>query len=123
MSELFDKGQAMRRTVLGDAHVDRSLGDGNGWDHEIQQLVTEVAWGKVWSGDGLALRERSMITLALLACLGNFEEFEVHLRATVRTGASQRDVLEVIKHVAVYAGAPRALPAARVAKRVFAEIG
>ncbi len=123
MSERFDEGQAMRRRVLGEAHVARSLGDGSGWDAELQRLVTETAWGDVWSGPGLSLRDRSLVTLALLAGLGALEEFELHLRATVRTGASADEVLQVIKHVAVYAGAPRALAASRVAKRVLAEIG
>lgn len=122
MSDRFDEGQRMRRKVLGDAHVDRSLGDGTGWDAPLQQLVTEAAWGHVWSSEAIPLRERSMLVLALLAGLGNLEEFEVHLRATARTGATPADVLEVLRHVAVYAGAPRALAAARIAKRVLAEI-
>lgn len=122
MSDRFDTGQARRRQVLGDAHVDRSLGDGQGWDAPLQTLVTEAAWGHVWASDAISLRERSMLVLALLAGLGNLEEFEVHLRATVRTGATSSDVLEVLKHVAIYAGAPRALAASRIAKRILPEI-
>ena len=123
MSDRFEAGQKRRRQVLGDAHVDRSLGDGTAWDAPLQALVTESAWGHAWAGDQISLRERSMLVLALLAAAGNMEEFELHLRATARTGASAADVLEVLKHVAAYAGAPRALPAARVAKRVLAEMG
>lgn len=123
MGERFDEGQRMRRRVLGDAHVDRSLGSPGDWDRPLQELVTESAWGNVWASDAIPLRERSMITLALLAALGSLEEFELHLRATARTGASAADVREVIRHVAIYAGAPRALAASRVAKRVLAEMG
>lgn len=123
MNERLETGQKRRRQVLGDAHFNRSMGDGTAWDAPLQALVTEAAWGHVWSGEQITLRERSMLTLALLAGLGNLEEFELHLRATLQTGASAADVLEVLKHVAVYAGAPRALPASRVAKRVLAELG
>lgn len=123
MSDRFEAGQKRRRQVLGDAHVDRSLGDGTAWDAPLQRLVTEAAWGHAWAGDEISLRERSMLVLALLAAVGNLDEFELHLRATARTGASAADVLEVLKHVAVYAGAPCALPASRVAKRVLTEMG
>ena len=123
MSERFEHGQRMRRRVLGDAHVDRSLGDGTNWDRPLQELVTETAWGSVWTGEAISLRDRSLITLALLAGLGNLEEFELHLRATARTGASPAEVLEMLKHVAIYAGAPRALAASRVARRVLDERG
>lgn len=113
----------MRRKVLGEAHVNRSEGGASAFDAPFVALVTESAWGNVWASDALPLRERSMITLALLAGLGNHEEFELHLRATVRTGASARDVAEVLQHVAIYAGVPRANSAIRIAKRVLAELG
>ena len=86
----------------------------------IIDQITDTAWGHVWSRDTLTLRERSMITLALLAALGNFEEFQLHLRATARTGASRQDVLDVLLHVAAYAGVPRANHAIKLAKEVYA---
>jgi 4-carboxymuconolactone decarboxylase len=107
--------------VLGDAHVDRALARATAFDAPFQRLITEAAWGHVWSSDALSLRERSMITLALLAALGNFEEFELHLRATERTGASAEDVAQVLLHVAIYAGVPRANAAMRLAKAILAE--
>ena len=119
----YRDGAAMRRKVLGDAHVDRSEGGASAFDRPFVALVTESAWGQVWASDALPLRERSMITLAILAGLGNLEEFELHLRATLRTGASARDVAEVLQHVAIYAGVPRANSAVRIAKRVLAELG
>lgn len=122
MSERFDKGMQMRRAVLGDAHVDRAEAGKTPLDAAFQDLITEAAWGTVWSSDGLPLRERSMLTLALLAALGNFDEIPMHIRATARTGASKQDVLETLQHVAIYAGVPRANHALKLAKQTYAEM-
>jgi 4-carboxymuconolactone decarboxylase len=122
MTDRYDQGMRTRRRVLGDAHVDRSLSKATDLDTAFQTLITEAAWGHVWSSDALTLRERSMITLALLAGLGNLEEFELHLRATVRTGATAADVAQVLQHVAIYAGVPRANSAMKLAKAVLAEL-
>lgn len=122
MTDRYEQGMRTRRRVLGDAHVDRSLARATELDAPFQRLITEAAWGHVWSSDALSLRERSMITLALLAGLGNHEEFELHLRATIRTGASAQDVAQVLQHVAIYAGVPRANSAMKIAKAVLAEL-
>ena len=122
MSDKFDAGMRVRRAVLGDAHVDRAQAGKTDLDDAFQTLITEGAWGTVWASDGISLRERSMITLALLAATGNFEEIPMHIRATERTGASQRDVLEAFQHVAIYAGVPRANHALKLAKATFAEM-
>lgn len=115
-------GMKMRRQVLGDAHVDRAEAAKGPLDTAFQDLITEGAWGTVWASDGIAPRERSMLTLALLAALGNFDELPMHIRATARTGASRQDVVEAFQHVAIYAGVPRANRALHVAKEVFAEM-
>ncbi len=122
MSERFDKGMQVRRKVLGDAHVDRAEAGKTAFDEPFQTLITEGAWGTVWASDGISLRERSMLTLALLAATGNFEEIPMHIRATARTGASKRDVLEAFQHVAIYAGVPRANHALKLAKATYAEM-
>lgn len=122
MFERFSKGQATRRKVLGDAHVDRSQQNQTDFDEPFQKFITEGAWGSVWSRPQISHRERSMVTIALLAGLGNFEELALHTRATANTGATQDDVLEVLLHVAVYAGVPRANHAIKVVKEVFAEM-
>ena len=114
-------GEATRRSVLGDAHVDRSQGTATLFDKPFVDFITEGAWGTVWSGDQLTKRERSLITLALLAGLGREEEFALHPRATANTGASPEDLREALLHVAVYAGVPAANTAFRIAKQVFAE--
>lgn len=122
MSDRFAKGMEVRRKVLGDAHVDRAEAAKTPFDAPFQTLITEGAWGTVWASDGITLRERSMLTLALLAATGNFEEIPMHIRATARTGASKRDVLEAFQHVAIYAGVPRANHALKLAKATYAEM-
>lgn len=122
MTDLYDQGMATRRKVLGDAHVDRAEAAKTDFDQPFQDLITLSAWGTVWSSDGISLRERSMLTLALLAATGNFEEIPMHIRATARTGASKRDVLEAFQHVAIYAGVPRANHALKLAKQTYAEM-
>lgn len=115
-------GMAVRRAVLGDAHVDRAEGNKSDFDAAFQTLITEGAWGTVWASDAISLRERSMVTLALLAAMGNFEEIPMHIRATARTGATPSDIREVFQHVAIYAGVPRANHALKLAKQTLAEM-
>ena len=122
LTHRLDSGIRVRRRTLGDAHVDRAEADSTPFDAPFQELVTETAWGTVWSRETIPPRERSMVTIALLAGLGNFEELKLHLRATANTGASREDVLEVLLHVAVYAGVPRANHAFKVAKEIFDEL-
>jgi 4-carboxymuconolactone decarboxylase len=122
MTERFETGMTVRRKILGDAHVDRAEAAKTDFDTPFQTLITEGAWGTVWASDGISDRERSMLTLALLAALGNFEEIPMHIRATARTGASKQDVLEAFQHVAIYAGVPRANQALKLAKQTYAEM-
>lgn len=114
-------GMATRRRVLGDAHVDRASAAATAFDAAFQAFITEGAWGTVWSDPTLTPRERSLVTLALLAALGHEEELALHLRATRNTGASPDDIRAAFMHVAVYAGVPAANSAFRLAKQVLAE--
>lgn len=123
MPDHHSEGMNTRRAVLGDAHVDRVEADSTDFDAPFQRLVAESAWGTVWSSDAISRRERSMLTLALLAALGNFEEIPMHIRATANTGASPTDVRETFQHVAIYAGVPRANHALRLARQTYAEMG
>ena len=120
MTELAEKGMSIRRKVLGEAHVRRAEGNKTAFDTPFQALITDAAWGHVWARETLPLRERSMMTIALLAGLGNYEELALHLRATRNTGASEDDVMEALLHVAIYAGVPRANHAIKIAKEIFA---
>jgi len=123
MSDRHAQGMKIRRRVLGDAHVDAAEANKSDFDKAFQDLITEGAWGSVWARDTISLRERSMLTLALLAATGNFNEIAMHIRATANTGASPDDVMEALLHVAVYAGAPRANHAIRIARETYAEMG
>ena len=114
------RGEATRRSVLGDAHVDRAIAATQDFDAPFQDFITQGAWGTVWSGDQLSRRERSLLTIALLAALGHDEEVAMHVRATARTGASPEDIREALMHVAVYAGVPAANRAFRIARRELA---
>lgn len=122
MTDRYSQGMDVRREVLGDAHVDRAEAGRTDLDLPFQTLITEGAWGTVWASDGISRRERSMLTLALLAATGNFEEIPMHVRATARTGASKRDVMEAFQHVAIYAGVPRANHALKLAKATYEEM-
>ena len=122
MGDRYEDGRAVRRAVLGDAHVARAEAMAGDLDAPFQRLITEAAWGTVWASDAITRRERSMLTLALLAALGNFDELPMHIRATARTGASRTDVMEVFQHVAIYAGVPRANRALAIAREVYAEM-
>lgn len=121
-SDRYNQGMQTRRSVLGPAHVERAEAAKTPFDAPFQDLITEAAWGHVWSRDTITKRERSMITLALLAGLGNFEELALHTRATANTGASRDDIMEAMLHVAIYAGVPRANHAIKVIKQVLEEM-
>ena len=118
-----EKGRAIRRAVLGDAHVDRAEKETTELDADFQRFITRTAWGSIWARDQLTRRERSMLTIAMLASLGHLEELALHLKATANTGTSMADVKEVLMQVAVYAGIPAANAAFKVAKQHYAEHG
>ncbi len=122
MADRYAAGMETRRRVLGDAHVERASANATEFDAPFQELVTEGAWGTVWSRPDLTPRERSLITVALLAGLGNYEELKLHTRATANTGASAADLREVMLHVAIYAGVPRANHAVKVVKEILQEM-
>lgn len=122
MSERYNKGMEVRRKVLGDAHVDSAEAAKTALDEPFQTLITEGAWGTVWADETLSLRDRSLITLALLAATGNFAEIAMHVRATKRTGATPEEIMQAFQHVAIYAGVPKANHAIKIAKETLAEM-
>ena len=117
-----EQGMATRRKVLGDAHVDQAEKTKTEFDAPFQELITEAAWGHVWSRDTWDHRQRSIVTLALLCGQGHWEEVAMHIRATANTSASREDIQELILHVAIYAGVPTANRAMQVAKQTFAQM-
>lgn len=114
------EGMSRRREVLGDDHVDRAVAAATPFDAEFQEWITETAWGGVWSRPGLDTRTRSLVTIGILAALGR-EELDIHLRAIENTGAGRDEVMEVLYHVAIYAGIPAAHHAVARAKRIYEE--
>jgi 4-carboxymuconolactone decarboxylase len=120
--DLFDKGMAVRKAVLGADYVARAEANKTEFDADWQRYVTEHAWGAVWTRPGLEKRTRSMLTIAMLAALGKLEELGAHIRATHNTGVTKDEVKEVLLQVAVYAGAPATNAAFAVAKRVYKEM-
>lgn len=121
-SERYAQGMKTRRSVLGDAHVDRARANQTPFDGPFQEMITEGAWGTVWSRPNWTKRERSMVTIALLAALGHHDEVAMHIRATANTGATKDDICEALMHVAIYAGVPAANHAFKIAKATYAEM-
>jgi 4-carboxymuconolactone decarboxylase len=119
----FENGMKVRREVLGDAHVDRSLANANAFDQDFQQHITETVWGSVWTRDGLERHSRHLVTIAILAALGREHELELHVRSTINTGVTPEQLREVLMHVAAYAGVPAANSAFAIAKRILTEQG
>ena len=121
-NENFEQGMKVRRTILGDAHVDRAEADKTPFDADFQRFITEAAWGSVWTRPGIDRRTRHLVTLAMLAALGKEHELELHIRATQNTGVTADELKEVFMQVAVYAGVPAANTAVSIAKKVYAEL-
>ena len=115
-------GTRTRREVLGQAHVERANAAMTEFDEPFQEYITHAAWDAVWSRPHLSRREKSMLTIAVLAALGHDEELAMHVRATANTGASAQDIAETLLQVAVYAGVPAANRAFRIAKNELAKL-
>lgn len=120
--DLYEAGMAVRREVLGDAHVDRAVERTTDFTKPFQDYVTTGAWGSVWSRPDLDRRTRSAVTLGVLTALHCHEEIAMHVRAAVRNGLTPAEISEVLLHTAVYAGAPAANAAFAIAQRVLDEL-
>jgi len=120
--DAYTAGMAVRRQVLGDAHVDRAEANKNEFTTDFQRFITTYAWGEVWTRPGLDRRTRSCITLAMLAALGYEEELAMHVKAALRNGLSSEEIAEVLLQAAVYAGVPAANRAFAIAQRALAEV-
>ena len=120
-NSLYEQGMQTRRSVLGDAHVNKAEANKTDFDKDFQEYITNNAWGAVWSRPGLTKRERSLLTIALMTALGHDEELAMHIKATKNTGASENDVKEVLLHTGVYAGVPATNSAMKIAKEIFSK--
>jgi len=119
----YEEGLKVRRAVLGDAHVDRSLARQNDFTAEFQDMITRHAWGEIWTRPALDRKTRSFMTLAMLIALNRGDEFRLHVRGALNNGLSKDDIKEVILQAAIYCGVPAANTAVHLAQEVFAEMG
>jgi 4-carboxymuconolactone decarboxylase len=118
----YEQGTKVRREVLGDAHVDRTLQNRNEFNETFQDLITRYAWGEIWSRPGLPRKTRSMITLAMMVALNRTEEFRLHLRAAFNNGVTREEIKEVLLQTAIYSGVPAANHAFHVAQEILDEL-
>jgi 4-carboxymuconolactone decarboxylase len=121
-SDRFESGLKLRREVLGDAYVDKAMKNAWPFAADFHKLVTEVVWGTVWDRPGLTRRERSLVTLGMIAAL-NRPEVELHVHGALRNGCTPDEIKEVFMHVGVYCGAPAGLECFRAARKAFDEAG
>jgi 4-carboxymuconolactone decarboxylase len=122
MSDTYEKGMSVRRAVLGDAHVDRSLAGQTDFNREFQDLITRYAWGEIWTRPGLDRKTRSCMVLTAMMALGHWEEFRMHVRAAFNNGLSVDEIKEVVLQAAIYCGVPVANHAFKEAAAVFDEM-
>ena len=118
----YEAGMKVRREVLGDAHVDRTLQNRNAFNDEFQDLITRYAWGDIWTRPGLPRRTRSLVTLALMIALNRGDELRMHVRAAANNGVTRDEIKEVLLQCAVYCGVPAANSAFHIAQDVFSEL-
>ena len=119
--EIYENGMKVRRAVLGDAHVDRTVAKRNDFNAEFQDLITRYAWGEVWTRPGLPKHTRSLLTLAMMVALNRGEEFKMHVRAAFNNGVTREELKEVLLQAAIYCGVPAANAAFHAAEEVMGE--
>lgn len=120
---MFDKGLAIRKSVLGAEFVDNSFKTADDFNREFQELVTQYCWGEVWGRPGLDKKTRSMLNLAMLSALNRPHEIKLHVRGALNNGLSKEDIKEVFMQVAIYCGVPAGVDGFRIAREVFKEMG
>jgi 4-carboxymuconolactone decarboxylase len=121
-NEKFERGLALRKQVLGAEYVEKSMASADSFSLPMQELSTEYCWGHVWTRPGLALRDRSLINIAMISALNRPHELKLHVKAAVNNGLSRDEIREVILQVAVYCGVPAGIDSTRIAREAFAEL-
>jgi 4-carboxymuconolactone decarboxylase len=120
--DLFARGLAIRKAVLGDEYVEKSLAGADDFSRPMQELATEYCWGRVWSRPGLARRDRSLINLAMLALLNRPHELKLHVKGALTNGVTRDEIREVFLQVVIYGGLPAGIDSVRIAREAFAEL-
>ncbi len=119
--DMYDKGLAIRTAVLGKEYVETQLKNADDFNRPMQELVTEYCWGAVWGREGLPLKQRSMLNLAMISILNRPHELKAHIKGALTNGVSKKEICEVFLQVAIYAGVPCAVDSFRIAREVFAQ--
>lgn len=120
---LFEKGLEVRKAVLGEDYVSKSLKAGDEFGRDLQELVTEYCWGKVWTRPGLPRQVRSLLNVAMLTALNRPHEVKLHVRGALNNGCTKEEILEVLLQACIYCGVPAAVDSLRLAREAFAEMG
>jgi 4-carboxymuconolactone decarboxylase len=121
-NEVFERGLAIRKDVLGAEFVERSLASADAFNRPMQELTTEYCWGAVWGRDGLPRKTRSMLNLAMISILNRPHELKMHVKGALKNGVTKEEITEILLQVAIYAGIPAGVDAFRIAKEAFAEL-
>ena len=120
--EVFDRGLAIRKEVLGKEFVENSLKNATDFNMPMQELTTEYCWGYVWGREGLPKKTRSMLNLAMLSALNRPHELKMHIKGALTNGVSKDEIREVLLQVAIYCGIPAGVDSFRIAREAFAEV-
>ncbi len=121
-NQVFERGLAIRKDVLGKEFVEKSFAAADDFNRPMQELVTEYCWGAVWGREELSRKTRSMLNLAMISCLNRPHELKMHVKGALKNGVSKDEIREVFMQVAIYGGVPAAVDSFRVAREAFAEI-
>jgi 4-carboxymuconolactone decarboxylase len=122
MSDMFEKGLAIRKAVLGTEYVEKSLAGADDFTRPLQQLVTRYCWGEIWGNPTLSRRDRSLINIAMLSLLNRPHELKLHVKGALTNGVTRDEIREVLLQVTVYGGVPAGIDATRVAKEALSEV-
>jgi len=121
-SEVYERGLALRKEVLGAEYVERSFANADAFSTAIQELSTEYCWGAIWSRDGLSRRDRSLLNIGMISALNRPHELKLHVKAALSNGLTRDEIKEAILQVAIYCGIPAGLDSTRLAREAFAEL-
>jgi len=121
-NEMYERGLALRKEVLGEEYVARSFANADDFSRPIQDLSTEYCWGKVWSREGLTRRERSLLNIGMISALNRPHELKLHVKAALNNGLTRDEIREAMLQIAIYCGMPAGLDSTRIAREAFAEV-
>jgi 4-carboxymuconolactone decarboxylase len=121
--EMFEKGLAIRKSVLGAEYVDKAIASADDFNRPMQELATEYCWGWCWGREGLDKKTRSIINLAMISALNRPHELKMHVKGAIANGLTKEEIREVLLQVAIYCGIPAGVDSFRIAKEAFSEIG